>query len=83
MADEIVAKMIEGRVRKYYEEVTLLAQTFVIDGETKIADVIKGAEKDAGAPIKLTDFVFYALGDGIEKEESDFAAEVAATAGVK
>jgi elongation factor Ts len=79
---EIVAKMVEGRVRKYYEEVTLLAQTFVIDGETKIADVIKKAEKEAGAPIKLTKFVRYALGEGIEKQESDFAAEVAATAGV-
>jgi elongation factor Ts len=77
---DIVAKMVEGRVRKYYEEVTLLAQVFVIDGETKIADVIKAAEKDAGAPIKVTDFVFYALGEGIEKDEVDFAAEVAATA---
>ena len=79
---DIVAKMVEGRVRKYYEEVTLLAQTFVIDGETKIADVIKAAEKDAGAPVKVTNFVFYALGEGIEKETTDFAAEVAATAGV-
>jgi elongation factor Ts len=78
---EIIAKMVEGRVRKYYEEVTLLAQVFVIDGETKVADVIKAAEKDAGAPIKVTDFVFYALGEGIEKDEVDFAAEVAATAG--
>ncbi|GHA10649.1 elongation factor Ts [Devosia pacifica] len=78
---EIVEKMVEGRIRKYYEEVTLLAQTFVIDGETKVGDVIKNAEKDAGAPIKLTRFVRYALGEGIEKQESDFAAEVAATAG--
>jgi elongation factor Ts len=79
---EIVAKMVEGRVRKFYEEVTLLAQTFVIDGETKIADVVKNAEKDAGAPIRVTRFVRYALGEGIEKAETDFAAEVAATAGV-
>ena len=78
--DAIVEKMVEGRVRKYYEEVTLLAQTFVIDGETKVADVIKAAEKDAGAPIKLTTFVRYALGEGIAKEVTDFAAEVAATA---
>src|SRR3569623_695326 len=63
--DAIVEKMVEGRVRKYYEEVTLLAQVFVIDGETKVADVIKAAEKDAGAPIKLTCFVRYALGEGI------------------
>ncbi len=80
---EIVAKMVEGRVRKYYEEVTLLAQTFVIDGETKVGDAIKNAEKDVGAPIKLTRFVRYALGEGIEREEADFAAEVAATAGTR
>ena len=79
---EIVEKMVEGRVRKFYEEVTLLAQTFVIDGESKVADVVKKAEKDAGAPIKVTRFVRYALGEGIAKEETDFAAEVAATAGV-
>jgi len=80
---EIAEKMVDGRMRKYFEEVTLLAQTFVIDGETKVRDAIKNAEKDAGAPIKLTKFVRYALGEGIEKVETDFAAEVAATAGVK
>ena len=79
---EIVAKMVEGRVRKFFEEVTLLSQVFVLDGETKVADVVKKAEKDAGAPIKITRFVRYALGEGIEKAETDFAAEVAATAGV-
>jgi len=80
---DIAEKMVDGRMRKYFEEVTLLAQTFVIDGETKVRDAIKNAEKDDGAPIKLTKFVRYALGEGIEKAESDFAAEVAATAGVK
>ena len=80
---EVDAKMVEGRVRKFYEESTLLAQTFVIDGETKVADVVKNAEKDLGASIKVTGFVRYALGEGIEKEETDFAAEVAATAGIK
>ncbi len=79
---EIIEKMVDGRVRKFYEEVTLLAQTFVIDGESKVADVVKKAEKDAGAPIKVTGFVRYSLGEGIAKEETDFAAEVAATAGV-
>lgn len=79
--DEIVEKMVEGRVRKYLEEVTLLAQIFVIDGENKVEAVLKAAEKDAGAPIKLTGFVRYALGEGVEKAVSDFAAEVAATAG--
>lgn len=80
---EIAEKMVDGRMRKYFEEVTLLAQTFVIDGETKVGVAIKNAEKDVGAPIKLTRFVRYALGEGIEKVETDFAAEVAATAGVK
>jgi elongation factor Ts len=81
--EAIIEKMVEGRVRKFYEEVTLLAQTFVIDGETKISDVVKNAEKEAGAPVKLTGFVCYALGEGITKEETDFAAEVAAAAGTK
>ena len=80
---EIAEKMVEGRMRKYFEEVTLLSQVFVIDGETKVADVIKNAEKEIGAPIKLTKFVRYGLGEGIEKVETDFAAEVAATSGVK
>ncbi len=80
---DIAEKMVDGRMRKYFEEVTLLSQVFVIDGETKVADAIKNAEKDAGAPIKLTKFVRFALGEGIEKVETDFAAEVAATSGVK
>jgi elongation factor Ts len=80
---DIIDKMVEGRVRKFYEEATLLSQIFVIDGESKVGDVVKRAEKDAGAPIKVTEFVVYALGEGIAKEETDFAAEVAATAGAK
>ena len=79
---EIIEKMVEGRVRKFYEEVTLLSQIFVIDGESRVGDVVKNAEKDVGAQVTLTGFVVYALGEGIEKEVSDFAAEVAATAGV-
>src|SRR5436190_16162550 len=79
---EVIAKMVEGRVRKFYEESTLLAQTFVIDGESKVKDVVAKAEKEAGAPIKVTKFVRYSLGEGIEKAETDFAAEVAATSGV-
>jgi elongation factor Ts len=63
--------------------VCLLSQVFVIDGETKVADVVKNAEKEAGAPIRITRFVRYALGEGIERNETDFAAEVAATAGAK
>lgn len=80
---EIAEKMVDGRMRKYYEEVCLLSQTYVIDGETKISDVVKNAEAAAGAPVELTGFVRFALGEGVEKEESDFAAEVAATAGAK
>jgi elongation factor Ts len=79
---EVIAKMVEGRVRKFFEEATLLAQTFVIDGESKVKDIVAKAEKEAGAPIKVTKFVRYALGEGIEKQETDFAAEVAATSGV-
>jgi len=79
---EVIAKMVEGRVRKFFEESTLLAQTFVIDGESKVRDIVAKAEKEAGAPIKVTKFVRYALGEGIEKEATDFAAEVAATSGV-
>lgn len=79
---DVAEKMVEGRVRKYYEEVVLLEQLFVIDGKTKISEVVKAAEKDAGAPITLTAFERFALGEGIEKQEDDFAAEVAKAAGV-
>ncbi len=77
----IVEKMVEGRIRKFYSEVCLLEQVFVIDGENKVGDVIKAAQKDAGADISLTGFIRMALGDGVEKVESDFASEVAAAAG--
>jgi len=79
---EIAEKMVEGRVRKYYEEVVLLEQIYVIDNKTKISQVIADAEKTAGSPIKLAGFVCYRLGEGIEKQESDFAAEVAAASGI-
>ena len=75
--DEVVAKMVEGRIRKYYEEVVLLEQVFVMDGETKISKVVENAASEVGAPVKLTGFVRFALGEGVEKEETDFAAEVA------
>jgi len=78
---EIAEKMVEGRIRKYYEEVCLLDQTFAIDGESKVSKVLEDAAKDAGAPIKIAGFVAFRLGEGIEKEESDFAAEVAAAVG--
>ena len=76
----VIEKMVEGRIRKYYEEVVLHEQVFVIDGETKIAKVIENCAKDIGAPVAMTGFARFALGEGIEKEEADFAAEVAAQA---
>ena len=75
--EEIIAKMVDGRIRKYYEEVVLLEQVYVVDGETKVAKVVEAAAKTAGAPITLSGFTRYQLGEGIEKEQSDFAAEVA------
>ncbi|WP_435641845.1 translation elongation factor Ts [Micavibrio aeruginosavorus] len=76
-AADIIEKMLEGRVRKYYEEVCLIEQIFIMDGETKISKVIENASKDVGAPVKLVGFARFQLGEGIEKEETDFAAEVA------
>lgn len=78
---EIITKMVEGRVRKFYEEVVLLEQVFVIDGKSKIKEVIENAAKDVGAPVTLKAFARFELGEGIEKEDKDFAAEVAAAAG--
>ncbi len=78
--ENIIEKMIEGRIRKFYQEVVLLSQTFVIDGENTVEKAVQNAEGDVGAPIKVVGFVRLALGEGIEKEESDFAAEVAAVA---
>ena len=74
--EEIIAKMVEGRIRKYYEEVVLLEQVWVHDGESRV----KAVAKKAGAD--LVGFERYALGEGIEKQSGDFAAEVAAAAGV-
>ena len=76
--EEIIAKMVEGRLRKFYQDVVLTEQTWVIDGETKVAKVLEQAGKDLGAPVKVAGFVKYVLGEGIEREETDFAAEVAA-----
>jgi elongation factor Ts len=78
---DIAEKMVEGRLRKFYEEVVLLEQTFVIDNETKISKAVEAAGKDAGAPVEVTGFVRFALGEGIEREESDFASEVAEMTG--
>lgn len=76
--DNIVEKMVEGAVKKFAKENALLSQLFVMDNKTPIADVVAAAAKDAGGSITLTDYVRFQLGEGIDREESDFAAEVAA-----
>jgi elongation factor Ts len=73
----VVEKMIEGRIRKFYEEVVLLEQEYVIEGKIKVSEVIARTEKELGAAINLKTFVRYELGEGIEKAESNFAEEVA------
>ena len=78
--EAIIEKMVEGRMRKFYEEVVLLKQAFVINPDLTVEAALKEAEKDIGAPAKITGFVRFALGEGIEKEVTDFAAEVAAAA---
>jgi elongation factor Ts len=76
--EEIIAKMVEGRLRKFYEEVVLLEQTYVIDNESKVKAAVAAAAKDAGAPVEVTGFRRLVLGEGVEREQKDFAAEVAA-----
>ncbi|MGZ6009516.1 MAG: translation elongation factor Ts, partial [Rhizomicrobium sp.] len=79
--DNVIEKMMEGRMRKFYEETVLLQQTFVIDGETRIEKVIEKASKDLGAPIEIAGFVRFQVGEGMEKTDSDFADEVKQMAG--
>lgn len=76
--ENIIEKMVEGRLRKFYEEVVLLKQAFVLNPDLTVEAALKDAEKQIGAPAKITGYIRFALGEGIEKEESDFAAEVAA-----
>jgi elongation factor Ts len=79
--ENVIEKMMEGRMRKFYEESVLMNQVFVIDGETTIAKVIEKASKDLGAPVEIEGFVRYQVGEGIEKVETDFADEVKALSG--
>jgi elongation factor Ts len=79
--ENVIEKMIEGRMRKFYEEAVLLSQTFVIDGETQISKVLEKASKDLGAPVTIEAFVRFAVGEGIEKVDGDFADEVSKMAG--
>ncbi|MES2292106.1 MAG: translation elongation factor Ts [Pseudomonadota bacterium] len=81
--EAVIEKMMEGRMRKFYEETVLLSQTFVIDGETQIGKVIEKAAKELGTPVSVEGFVRFQVGEGIEKVESDFADEVAQMAGTK
>jgi len=77
-AVDIIAKMVEGGLRKFHQEVVLLEQAFVIDGKTKVAKVVDEAAKQVGAPVRIAGFLRFELGEGIEKKSEDFAAEVAA-----
>jgi elongation factor Ts len=74
----VIEKMVEGRVRKFYQESVLVEQAFVMDPDTTVGKYIEASARDAGAPVKLIGFVMFQLGEGIEKQATDFAAEVAA-----
>lgn len=79
--EEIIEKMVEGRLRKYYEEICLLEQAFVIDPDNTVGKAVDAAAAAVGAPINVKGFVRFELGDGVDKEDVDFAAEVAAVSG--
>ena len=82
--DDIVVKMVEGRLRKeFFQQVVLLQQVFVLDGKASVEKAVKAAEKEIGAPVKVVGFKRFALGEGIDKKDDDFAAEVAAAAGAQ
>ncbi len=78
---DIVEKMVEGRLRKFYEEAVLLDQVYVIDGENRVGKVVEAVAKSAGMPIRIAAFVRFSLGEGIDKPTTDLAAEVAAQLG--
>lgn len=79
--ENIIEKMIEGRVRKYYDEVVLEEQAYIMDPDKKVKQVVADAAKEFGADIKLAGYVCFKLGEGLQKREEDFAAEVAAQLG--
>ena len=81
--ENVIEKIVESSLKTYYKEVTLLEQAFIHDSGKSVAQALKEAEGKVGGPIKVAGFVRYALGEGIEKEETDFAAEVAAASGKK
>ena len=75
--DNIIEKMVDGRISKFFSEITLLDQTWVIDGESKVSKIIKDLEKDLSCNIRIKDFKYFVLGEGIEVDKKDFATEVA------
>jgi elongation factor Ts len=81
--ENVIEKIVESGLKTYYKEVCLLEQAFIHDSGKSVSQAVKEAEGKIGAPVKVTGFVRYALGEGIEKQESDFAAEVAAASGKK
>jgi elongation factor Ts len=81
--ENVIEKIVESGLKTYYKEVCLLEQAFIHDTGKSVAQALKEAEGKVGAPVKISGFVRYALGEGIEKQETDFAAEVAAASGKK
>jgi len=79
--DNVIDRIVESGLKTFYKEVCLLEQAFIFDDKKSVSQAVKEAESKVGGPIKITGYVRYALGEGIEKKESDFAAEVAAAAG--
>ena len=79
--EAVIAKMVEGRMRKFYEENVLLSQIFVVDGETPVVKVVENVSKELGTPVQISGFLRFAVGEGIDRPMTDFAAEVRATAG--
>ena len=79
--DNVIEKMIVGRMNKFYQEVCLMKQAFVMDPDITVEKAVENAAAEVGAPVKLAAYVRLAVGEGIEKEEEDFAAEVAKTMG--
>src|SRR5204862_7498158 len=82
-AENMIEKIVESGLKTFYKEVCLLEQAFIHDSGKSVAQAVKEAEGKIGAPVKIAGFVRYALGEGIERQETDFAAEVAAASGKK
>lgn len=79
--ENVIEKMLEGRMRKFYEETVLLHQTYVLDGETKVSQVVEKAGKEFGTPVEIAGYVRFQVGEGIENVDDDFAGEVSKLSG--